>query len=182
MKKFLKKILLKFFIISVFSLCIIQNIEAKFEFSEVSLPVGVYAGDKYTVVVRQDNTVYCMYSMLQNDFGECNVKKWESIITVAAGYVHTVGLKKDVTVVATGNNNRGQCNVQDWTDIIAVAAGYDYTVGLKSDGTFVATGHNDKGQCDVQDWTDIIAVSAGYDYTVGLKSNGTVVATGNNDK
>lgn len=62
---------------------------------------------------------------------------------------HTIGIKKDGTVVATGNNNYGQCNVQDWSDIIAVSAGVSHTVGVKKDGTLVATGKNDDGQCNV---------------------------------
>ena len=31
--------------------------------------------------------------------------------------VHTVGLKKDGTCVAIGDNSDKQCNVSDWTDI-----------------------------------------------------------------
>ena len=33
---------------------------------------------------------------------------------VAAGWVHTVGLKSDGTVVAVGDNRYGQCNVGGW--------------------------------------------------------------------
>ena len=99
---------------------------------------------------------------------------------IAAGSGHTVGIKSDGTVVATGDNKYGQCNVEGWKDIIAVSARYDHTVGLKSDGTVVATGENPHGQCNVEGWEDIIAVSAGGYHTVGLKSDGTVVATGEN--
>ena len=100
---------------------------------------------------------------------------------ISAGYFHTVGLKADGTVVATGKNDDGQCNVSDWKDIIAVSAGSYHTVGLKVDGTVVATGHNGYEQCNVSGWEDIIAVSAGSYHTVGLKKDGTVVATGKND-
>ena len=93
---------------------------------------------------------------------------------------HTVGLKKDGTVVAVGYNGDGQCDVSGWKDIIAVSAGYYHTVGLKKDGTVVAAGRNDSGQCDVSGWKDIIAVSAGEGHTIGLKADGTVVAVGNN--
>ena len=100
---------------------------------------------------------------------------------ISAGHDHTVGLKKDGTVVAVGDNYYGQCNVSGWRDIIAVSAGDDHTVGLKKDGTVVAVGSNDDGRCDVSGWRDIIAVSAGDDYTVGLKKDGTVVAVGRED-
>jgi uncharacterized repeat protein (TIGR02543 family) len=106
---------------------------------------------------------------------------------VAAGGLHTVGLKADGTVVALGYNYYGQCDVGGWTGITQVAAGYWHTVGLKSDGTVVAVGPmgpmggNNYGQCNVGGWTGITRVAAGYYQTVGLKSDGTVVAVGWND-
>ncbi len=99
---------------------------------------------------------------------------------VAAGYLHTVGLRSDGAVVAVGYNLSGQCNVGGWTDIVRVAAGYAQTVGLRSDGTVVAVGYNFYGQCDVGGWTDIAQVTTGFCHTVGLKSDGTVVAVGDN--
>ncbi len=97
---------------------------------------------------------------------------------VAAGNGHTVGLKSDGTVVATGTNRLGQLNVGSWTDIIQVAAGSTHTLGLKSDGTVVAVGGNSRGQLNVGSWTNIVQVAAGYEHTVGLKSDGKVVAVG----
>ena len=94
---------------------------------------------------------------------------------------HTVALKADGTVMATGNNASRQCNVSNWEDIVAVSAGHNHTIGLKADGTVVATGYNEYGQCDVLGWTDIVSVSAGNDCTIGLKTDGTVVAVGYNE-
>ena len=34
--------------------------------------------------------------------------------SLSAGGRHTVGLKADGTVVATGENDIGQCNVKEW--------------------------------------------------------------------
>src|SRR4030042_225592 len=87
--------------------------------------------------------------------------------TIAAGGRHTVGIRPDGTVVATGNNDDGQCNVDGWTDIVHVAAGFAHTVGLESGGTLVATGRNNEGQCNVGGWTNITLVVAGYAHTVG---------------
>jgi hypothetical protein len=105
--------------------------------------------------------------------------------TLAAGGRHTVGIKPDGTVIATGNNDEGQCNVDWWTDIEHVAAGFSHTVGLRETGTVVATGRNNEGQCNVDNpftWSNIELVVAGDWHTVGLRNDGTVVATGKNDE
>lgn len=102
--------------------------------------------------------------------------------TLAAGGRHTVGVLRDGTVVATGNNDEGQCNVSGWSDIVHVGAGFSHTVGLKNDGTVVATGRNIEGQCNVVGWTNISVVVAGDWHTVGRKSDGSVVATGKSDE
>jgi hypothetical protein len=117
-----------------------------------------------------------------NDYGECNVSGWTDITQVAAGNIHTVGVKDNGTVVAVGNNYYGQCNVSGWTDIVQVSASgcYYHTVGLKADGTVVAEGNNYYGQCNVGTWTGIIQVAAGNWHTVGLRSDGTVAAVGDN--
>lgn len=44
-------------------------------------------------------------------------RKYTKRAVPAAGVWHTVGLKKDGTVVAVGKNETRQCDVSDWTDI-----------------------------------------------------------------
>ena len=97
---------------------------------------------------------------------------------LAVGFYHTVGLKADGTVVATGRNSEGQCDVSSWKNIRAVACGAYHTVGLKTDGTVIATGRNGEGQCDVSGWTGVVAVACSDYNTLALLSDGTVVATG----
>ena len=115
-----------------------------------------------------------------NHFPECDVGDWTNIIQVAAGELHTVGLKADRTVVAVGFCYFGECNVGGWTDIIQVAAGGEHTLGLKADGTVVAVGRNGYGQRNVAGWTNITQVAAGGEHTLGLKFDRTVVAVGDN--
>lgn len=95
---------------------------------------------------------------------------------------HTVALKKDGTVVATGNNDSEQCNVRGWRDIIAIAcnrdSGNDYTIGLKGNGTVISTESSGFDEYGVSSWRDIVAVACGSFHTVGLKSDGAVVAVG----
>jgi alpha-tubulin suppressor-like RCC1 family protein len=47
-----------------------------------------------------------------NEYGQCNVDDWENIVAISVGYAHTVGLKKDKSVVAVGNNESKQCKTQ----------------------------------------------------------------------
>lgn len=119
----------------------------------------------------------------------CEISGWKDIKAISLGRYHTIGLKKDNTVVSTKFSKlfdsdkepyRGQCEVSGWRDIVAVSTFWDHTVGLKSDGSVVAVGNNEYGQCEVSDWRNIVAVGAGGSYTIGLKADGTVVAVGNN--
>ena len=48
---------------------------------------------------------------------QCGVSEWTDVVAVAAGWLYTLGLKADGTVVATGNDGYWQCTVSGWTDI-----------------------------------------------------------------
>ncbi len=117
-------------------------------------------------------------------------KSWDQVAvrkTIAVGKAHTVGLRADGTVVATGSNKSGQCDVSNWTDIVEITAGNVHTVGLRLDGTVVATKYTGDqeyycGQCEVFGWTDIVAIAAGAVHTVGLRLDGTVVASKDGDQ
>ena len=117
------------------------------------------------------------------DARERSLVLWKDIAmrdSVDAGDDHTVSLKADGTVYATGRDTNGRCDVSDWADMIAISTGSRHTVGLKANGTAVAVGNNEYSQCEVSGWEDIVAISAGRFYTVGLKVDGTVTAVGDN--
>ena len=110
----------------------------------------------------------------------CNAYALQGCVSVRAGSYHAVGLRRNGTVIATGDEKYGKCQTKDWKEIIDIACGYAHTVGLKKDGSVVTAGRNDLGQCNVFRWRDIVAISAGDEHTVGLKQDGTVVAAGTN--
>ena len=146
---------------------------AKCEYQKNIAITKIIANGNYLTAVKTDGTVMkAGYYGVFDSFG---------MVAFSAGPFHSVGLKSDGTVVATGDNDNGQCDVGAWSDIVAISAGSFHTVGLKSDGTVVATGDNYGGRCDVEAWSDIVAISAGGYCTVGLKSDGRVVSTEEND-
>ena len=73
-------------------------------------------------------------------------------MAVSAGGDHTVGLRKDGTVVACGDDSSGQCDVSGWTDVVAVSTSWYHTFGLKRDGTVITCGENEGSLSGVSGW------------------------------
>jgi hypothetical protein len=67
---------------------------------------------------------------------------WSDLVSISAAGGTLVGLKKDGTVVAAGDNENGQCNVEDWSDIVSIrTCAEGYTLGVRADGTVVYAGN-----------------------------------------
>lgn len=132
------------------------------------------------VQIRGSNQLFASGN---NEYGQTTIPPGLSNVTaVAAGYNHSVALKRDGTVVAWGYNGSGQTSVPSGlAGVVAIAAGYDYTVALKRDGTVVAWGYNGSGQTSVPPGlAGVTAIAAGGAHAVALKQDGTVVAWGFN--
>jgi len=91
---------------------------------------------------------------------------------------HILGLKKDGTVVAVGDNSEHQCEVEAWNDVVAIAAGRAHSIGLRFDGKVYGAGADNVHQRNVANWKDIVAIAATYDHTIGMKTDATLVAAG----
>jgi hypothetical protein len=101
--------------------------------------------------------------------------------SVKTGWINSLGLKSDGSVVATGHAE--MLGAASWTGITQLAAGQYHAVGLRSNGTVVATGSNTYGECNVSGWTNVASLgSLSYgNFTVAVKNNHSVEATGRND-
>jgi len=119
-----------------------------------------------------------------NEYGQCNVPvPNEGFVAVAAGSIHSLGLKADGSMMAWGYNAQGQCNVPAPNEgFVAGAGGAYHSLGLKADGSIVAWGYNNHGQCDVPAPNEgFVALSAGYYHSLGLKTDGSIVVWGYNN-
>ncbi|AEC02601.1 fimbrillin family protein [Parasphaerochaeta coccoides] len=186
---------------------------------------AVSTGNYYTMILKKDGTLWATGANGEGQLGDgtttnrttpVQVKAstaandfMTDVKEVSAGYFHTMIVKKDGTLWATGFNSQGQLGVGDndarstpvyvMENVAAVSARGYYTIILKKDGTLWATGQNGYGQLGdgtttdritpVQvkasiapnDFmTDVKAVSAGYNHTLILKKDGTLWATGYN--
>lgn len=105
-----------------------------------------------------------------------------SVSALAAGYVHSLALKSDGTVVAWGTNFQGQTAVPSGlVDVVAVSGGYLQSFALKSDGTVVGWGSNANGELNIPaGLSDVVAISAGRNHCLALKGDGTLAAWGYN--
>jgi len=165
-----------------------HNGDGQVDIGEWKNIVAISAGWRHTVGLDEDGKVYITGISADKQLQEIAEasEKWSDIVAISAGGSatrnygesgHTVGLKRDGTVVAVGDNDQGQCEVETWQDIVAISAGAYHTVGLRSDGTVVTTLNNSDAN-EINQWQDIVAVSAGYNTTFGLKKNGSIVSVG----
>ncbi len=121
---------------------------------------------------------------------------------VAAGAVHSLGIKTDGTLWAWGANDFGQLGdgttikktnpVQIGTSAnwAKIEGGHLYSLAIKTDGTLWAWGQNLDGQLgdgtttskytpvQIGTSTNWVAVSGGLDHSLGIKSDGTLWAWG----
>ncbi len=147
----------------------------------------------------------------------------ENIVAIYAGGEHSLALKSDGTVWATGYNEYGQLGNGKGGDgelesyavrvkkndnanaflenIVSIAAGYNHSLALKANGTAWAWGKNEEGQlghegpktmdfCDVPVRMEkedkmpidhIVFISAGGDHSLVIVADGTAWACGKND-
>jgi len=134
----------------------------------------------------------------------------DDVTGVGGGYDHTLFLKADGTVLATGANQSGQLGdgttntrttlgpVNGLTDVVALSAGSRHSLALLSNGTVMAWGRTFEGQlggggesCNpsagygltpalIPGLSNVIAIDTGSGHSLALKSDGTVWAWGLN--
>ena len=128
---------------------------------------AISAGTNYSVVVKNDGTVWAWGTNLNGEMGDnssmhtspVQVNGVTGAAKVSAGYNHVLIVKTDGTVMGwganqfgqTGSSNFGNVNptpsgVSNLTNVVSVASGFGFSLALKSDGTVWGWGLNASGQ------------------------------------
>ncbi|MFH0880390.1 MAG: hypothetical protein V2A34_11810, partial [Lentisphaerota bacterium] len=126
------------------------------------------------------------------------------VVSLSAGYSHSLAALSNGTVWAWGYNAYGQLGdkttatrtrpnlVSNLVGVTKVAAGYHHSVALKSDGTVWTWGYNNYGQLglgifgnrtnpvQVAGLTGVVDIAAGDYHTMVVKADGTVWGWGYN--
>ena len=168
--------------------------------------VTVAAGYEHSLFVTKDGT---LWGMGWNGFGQLGngtntgltpnptpLRITNNVVVVAAGFWHSLFLKTDGTLWATGNNYYGQLGTYDYpktdspvnvaSNVTAMAAGWNSSLFVNRDGTLFATGENSYGQLGTGSagtvvTSNVLAVAAGEYHSLFIKTNGTLWAMGLNN-
>ena len=126
------------------------------------------------------------------------------IVSVAAGYGHSLALTESGEVWAWGNNWYGQLGdgtttdrytpvlVEGLGDVVSIAAGYGHSLAFTESGEVWAWGDNGYGQLGdgtttdrsipvlVEGLGDVVSIAAGYYHSLALTASGEAWSWGNN--
>ena len=115
-----------------------------------------------------------------NQYGQKNVPSGTDFVAIAAGWGHSLALRKDGSIAAWGSNKDGETNVPSGNDFVAIAAGGSHSLALRKDGSIAAWGRNAEGQTNVPAGTDFVAIAAGGSHSLALRKDGSLAAWGAN--
>ncbi len=169
---------------------------------DITNPISGATGASYTTPALNNPTSY--WVKVTNPFGYTNSMTalvQIPVVAMAAGSTHSLVLKSDGTVWATGDNLWGRLGTGDTTnrttpvqvinEVSAISAGSYHSLLLKSNGTVWATGYNINGELGTGDTTnrttpvqvmsEVRTMAAGGFYSLFIKSDGTVWAVGYNN-
>lgn len=134
--------------------------------------VGVAASSRYSVILRNDGTVFGW------GFLNYSLASISNAVAISAGLGHTLALKADGTVHVAGSTFTITNSPADLTNAVAIACGANHSLVLRSDGTVSAWGQPSAATNTPPGLSNVVAISASGNYNFALKDDGTFVGWG----
>ncbi|MBN2527195.1 MAG: hypothetical protein JXR76_12445 [Deltaproteobacteria bacterium] len=139
--------------------------------------VQISGGQRYTCVLRIDQSVYCWGR--PDDVG---IEDWpdEKFVQISSGINHVCGIKTDGKVVCWGSNSDGQCDAPDDTFIqidASMNVTQPHTCGVTSENKVKCWGNAAYGKLDAPD-IEFKYIDAGPHESCGIKMDDTVLCWG----
>jgi formylglycine-generating enzyme required for sulfatase activity len=181
----------------------------------LSNAVAVAAGGTHSLALSADGTVWAWGS---NGYGQLGIGSsvvrtsvptqvpgLAEVVSIVAGYVHSLALKSDGTVMAWGNNDFGGIGdgsridrftpvpVVGLGEIARISAGVAHNLAVTQDGSVYSWGFGYHGQLGVGDVGErltpatvvglppVVSISAGYAHSMAITNDGRVWAWGGNE-
>lgn len=124
-----------------------------------------YEFDTFIAVGLKYNGTVVSFAQYSNAESEFNTSTWTDIVQIDVGYMHAIGLKRNGTVVATGNNYSNRCGVGSWKDMKKVVAATNGTVGLQKNGQIKIVGTDEGTRFSCKNVVDIATATFVYALT-----------------
>lgn len=124
-----------------------------------------YKFDTFIAVGLKYNGTVVSFSQYSNAESEFNTSTWTDIVQIDVGYMHAIGLKRDGTVVATGNNSWDRCSVDSWKGMKKVVASTCGTIGLQKNGQIKIVGIDEGTKFSCKNVVDIATATFVYALT-----------------
>lgn len=141
--------------------------------------------DTYTVGVDHTGKMFFSGKKLPFDPEKLDMNEWKDLSDLALSEHHMVGLRKDGSVVAVGDNtipdrdeNGRLVKLCKWQGVRGIAVGDGFTAGLCYGGHVLTAGRNDWGQCETESWINVVSVGCGRNFTAALTADGRVLTAG----
>ena len=155
--------------------------------------VCVAGGGRHSLALKADGTLQTWGDYTA---GQTNLPLGSNYLAIACGYLDSLFLQTNGTVIAIGDDGDNYENPNyvplGLSNVVTITAGRYHCLALKADGTVVAWGTStnpgtyvanfDYGQSVVPaGLSNVVAIAAGAYHSLALKANGTVTGWGRTD-